>query len=178
VSDESSVDHDSHKNGTSSINVQMRPASVVEFGSIAPFEPIPVQVPRQQIFHTPIQQQQYPMFSSSACASSIGMVSPRLSSASSMKWDDLAISSTVMMGGYHTFPPSSAVAPRPVSSTADQVLDDAVDELFSNTDVVSEDVANLDDFWDPAAFGEADEVGQIENDLQLGNLLETFLDQY
>lgn len=181
VSDESSADNDSHRDGYSCSTMQMQPSSVVEFCSTSPYEPNSFQVPCQQIFHTPIQQQQqqqqFLMSSPAGCTSSIGMMAPLVSSSSAMKWEDVSISSTGMIGGYIAGAPS-VVAPQPVSSTADHVLDDAVDELFRNTDSVSEDVVNLDDLWDPVSFGETDDVGRIENDLQLGSMLETFLEQY
>jgi hypothetical protein len=180
ISDESSSDNDSHWNGYSTVDTQLKPASVIEFRSTARHEPIPLQVPCQQVFHTPIQQHQYPMFSYAGCKSSSEMMAPHFSSAPFMQWQDVVVSSTAAIGGYNACPPSASIAPQPISptSTADHILDDAVDELFSNTDGDSEDVANLDDLWDPVAFGEADEVGPIQDDLQLGHILEAFLKQY
>jgi hypothetical protein len=180
VSDESSIDNDSFRNGSSSVTVQMQPVSVVERSSTARYEPIPLQVPHQEIFNIPIQihQQQYPLFSISGCTSSIGMMAPSFPSAPATKWEDVAFTSKGAIGGYKATPLYAGIVSLPISSKADHVLDDAVDELFSNTESVSEDVADLDDLWDPVAFGETDEVGRIENDLQLGNLLETFLEQY
>jgi hypothetical protein len=157
--------------------MQMQPTSVVEFCSTVPYEPIAFQVPCQPILHPPQEQQpQFPMSSPAGCISSIGMMTPLLSSSPFMKWEAIPISSAAMIGGDIAGPPSAPV--EPVSSTADHVLDDAVDELFRNTDDVSEDGVNLDDLWDPVSFGETDEIGRIESDLQLGNMLETFLEQY
>jgi hypothetical protein len=158
--------------------------NVVEFSSSVGFEPIPLQIPRPQVFHTPIEP--YPMFSTAnrnnsatnANMMGLGLASAGAAAAAAMKWDGVrnaAAASSSMIGGFCNTGPSQIALP----STADYFLDNAVDELFNNADSASasDDVANLEDLWDPVAFGEADEVGRIDDDLQLGNLLETFLNQ-
>jgi hypothetical protein len=62
-------------------------------------------------------------------------------------------------------------APNPVRSQADQVLDDAVDELFSDDPLMNETRA-LDGLWDATAFGEEG----VQDDLQLGFMLEKLLE--
>ena len=86
----------------------------------------------------------------------------------------MAASSGIAAGSAITVNLSSSAAPAPAS--ADSILDDAVDEIFNNTGL-PENVGDLDDLWDSDGFGETNDVGIIENDLQLGNLLESFLEQ-
>lgn len=59
-------------------------------------------------------------------------------------------------------------APSQVTAT-DQVFDAAVDELFSSSDPV-EDILSLDDLWNPTS-------GSVQNDEQLGYLLDSFLQE-
>lgn len=160
---------------------------MLEYISSAHFEPLPLQVPHPQIIHTPIQQ--YSRFpsnnnncgSNNAPPSNLEAPAPApgfaSTDAAAMKWGDVRnFLTTAMMSGINVGPPGPVVASQSLAPAADRVLDDAVDELFNST-AVSEDVTNFDDIWDPVVFGEADEDGYIENDLQLGNLLETFLEQ-
>ncbi|KAG7368754.1 HSF-type DNA-binding protein [Nitzschia inconspicua] len=188
VSDESSSDSDSYHNKHNSFNgtMAMHLGGMLEFNSNSRFEPIPLQVAPPRISHTPIQP--YPLFSATVNnnynASTVS--TPQVASdfpsvgaptvASAMNWGDARNTSvsSAIMGGFNTSCGSMAL---PISSTADRVLDDAVDELFNSADAVSDGIANLDDLWDPVGFDEAEGVGQIETDVQLGNLLESFLEQ-
>jgi hypothetical protein len=72
---------------------------------------------------------------------------------------------TYMTSGFGQFTPSS------VRRQADQVLDEAVDELFSDDPLMNE-AQSLDGLWDTTAFGEEG----VQDDLQLGYMLEKILD--
>jgi hypothetical protein len=56
-------------------------------------------------------------------------------------------------------------------SAADQILDEAAEELFRNDPVMGE--ADLQDIWDSTAFGEE----RVQDDMQLGYLLEQLLEE-
>uniref|UniRef100_A0A7S2YLZ9 HSF-type DNA-binding domain-containing protein n=1 Tax=Entomoneis paludosa TaxID=265537 RepID=A0A7S2YLZ9_9STRA len=66
-----------------------------------------------------------------------------------------------------------AFAP-PVSNPADQVLDDAVNELFLNTNNMASEMNDLDDFvrdWEPDNFARS-----LDNDVALGFMLDKLLE--
>jgi hypothetical protein len=71
---------------------------------------------------------------------------------------------------------TTKAGPAAVTAAADSVLDDAVDELFNNSDPV-EDVTNLNEIWDASAFGDLNEIDRVQNDTQLGYLLERFIQE-
>jgi hypothetical protein len=56
-------------------------------------------------------------------------------------------------------------------SAADQILDEAAEELFRNDPVMGE--TDLQDIWDSTAFGEE----RVQDDMQLGYLLEQLLEE-
>ena len=156
VSDESSADNDSSQRNfdchqdimLSGRRTTTAPAPI-EFASSVSFDPIPLQVPCPQVIHTPIQP--ISMFGSTSNAG--------------------IMNSTVLLnmgnlGGTMT----------KVTAAADSVLDDAVDELFNNSDPV-EDVTNLNEIWDASAFGDLNEIDRVQNDTQLGYLLERFIQE-
>ena len=69
-----------------------------------------------------------------------------------------------------------AYAPSPVPYQADQVLDEAVNELFidPNSAEVAADMNELDDFvrdWEPNNFAET-----LNNDLTLGFMLDKLME--
>lgn len=190
VSDESSAGTDSYHNPRNDSHSTFMPSqlgSVLEFSSTARFEPTSLQVPRPQILHAPIQQ--YPMFSATAFnknTPNMGVASVPSRSASAgdaaaaaMKRGNVekrtSLSSTSFPLGFRSRSTPSGPADL---LEADHILDDAVDELFKDTDAVPDGIANLDDLWDSSGFEEVGSVGVIENDLQLGNMLETFLEQF
>ena len=67
---------------------------------------------------------------------------------------------------------SNTGIPAPCGARADQVLDEAVCEIFSSG-ALPEVIANLDELWDTTAFGEE----KVQDDTQLGFLLERFLEE-
>lgn len=184
VSDESSADNDSYRMDQNfAMQTQFGGMPSMEYSSSNSFEPIPLQVPCPQVFHTPMHA--FPIFP--AATNGNGATgSPTLSGVSTAqvsttnKWGearDVAMISSIATGGFNqcTFATTSAGAVPDIA--ADSILDDAVDELFDSSGPVPENICDLDDLWDPAAFGETNEVGIIQNDLQLGDLLESFLEQ-
>ncbi|KAL3916215.1 MAG: hypothetical protein SGILL_005278 [Bacillariaceae sp.] len=186
VSDESSSDNDSHSHKMDqSVSMQTQSCGMsMRYNSSTTFDPIPLQVPCSQVFHPPMQA--FNMFPV-ATNGNVATASPTLSGvtsapvSSTSNWGDTGnvsmmafsgITSSGLIPGNFTSAPAVA-AP---TSAADSILDDAVDELF-NTGPIPESIGNLDDLWDSDGFGETKEAGIIENDLQLGNLLESFLEQ-
>mmetsp|Transcript_18068 Transcript_18068/g.32564 ORF Transcript_18068/g.32564 Transcript_18068/m.32564 type:complete len:425 (+) Transcript_18068:327-1601(+) len=160
VSDESSADNDSYRRSDN--NSLLHPSSMdmapVEFASSSSFDPIPLQAPCQQVVQTPMQP--YPMF---AATNNTNGMNPMMAAAVAPGNNNMGNSSFSRM-------------PMTAPFSADKVLDDAVDELFKDSDPM-EDNANLNNLWDANAFCDTEEVGRVQNDTELGYLLERFLQE-
>lgn len=152
VSDDSSADNDSHKqeNETFMMTEQTNNISSIKFDSSASFDSVPLQVPRPTVFQTPNE----PHADISSNSGDVGV------SSMANNWGDWTTQAVLSQ---------NLIA-------ADKVLDEAVDELFNNSDPMTDDVANLDDVWDTSAFGDSEgstDLGQ--NDTELGFLLERLI---
>jgi hypothetical protein len=127
------------------------------------FDPIPFKVPCRPISHVEV-----------AASTSIEPYPVQASQSDHVQaphsWNMLTGNSTVQPN-WEFSAGSNEVVSAPNGSGADQVLDEAVDAIFSSGAML-EDIANLDDLWDNTTFGGE----KVEDDTQLGYLLERFLE--
>jgi hypothetical protein len=133
----------------------------VEFDSSVSFDPIPLQVPCPPVYRTSIDP--LPMFS----GPNVGNNTNNSMAVQPTNWDIMRETS---VNHFVSVNHKSAAA-------ADHVLDDAVDELFNHSEPMAEDFSNLDDLWDTSAFGDTEGFGTVQNDTQLGYLLERFIQE-
>jgi hypothetical protein len=172
-SDESSTDVDNRADPFSEMEGLAEPISLN--ADIAPidsqpssgFDPIPVKFPSPSVILGRMGRapsiEPYQMVSSGSQSNaphSWSVQGDMLSSSISrslLNWEFMVESNTAV------------AAPR--SARADHILDEAVDEIFSSG-ALPEDLANLDDLWDNAAFCEE----TVQDDTQLGFLLDRFLE--
>ncbi|KAL3909229.1 MAG: hypothetical protein SGILL_008168 [Bacillariaceae sp.] len=177
VSDESSADSDSF---AQNFAMQTQSCGInpgMGFHSSNSFDPIPLRIPCPQVFHPPME----PYSNGIAVNGNAASPSVASSPATNFTWQDtgavlMMAPSGISSGGVHAPTLVSSTSAPPPAGTHD-ILDDAVDELFCGNEPIPEGIGELSDLWDPATFGETNDVGLIQNDLQLGNLLESFLQQ-